>query len=128
MSNDLLADALNTIKTHEMAGKPDCEVKPSKMVRETLKILQAKEFIGDFEFVDEGRGGYFRIKLLGRVNQCGAIKPRYPIKNSELAEWEQKFIPGTGFGLIIISTSKGLMTNEDVRASKIGGRLIAYIY
>lgn len=128
MSNDLLADALNTIKTHEVAGKPDCEVKPSKMVRETLKILQAKGFIGDFEFADEGRGGYFRIKLLGRVNQCGAIKPRYPVKNLELAEWEQKFIPGVGFGLIIISTPKGLMTNEDARAAKTGGRLIAYIY
>ena len=129
MSNDLLADALNTIKTHETAGKPDCEVKPSKMVRETLKILQAKGYIGDFEYVDEGsRGGFFRIKLLGKVNQCGSIKPRYPIKKAELAEWEQKFIPGAGFGFILISTSKGLMTNEDSRREGLGGRLIAYIY
>jgi small subunit ribosomal protein S8 len=55
MANDPLADALNTIKTHEMFSKAACEVKPSKLVRETLKILQRRGFIGDFEFVDEAR-------------------------------------------------------------------------
>jgi small subunit ribosomal protein S8 len=128
MSNDLLADALNTIKTHEMAGKPECEVKPSKMVRETLKILQRLGYIGDFEFVDLGNSGFFKVKLLGKVNQCGSIKPRYPVKKDEYAEWEQKFIPGVGFGTIIVSTPKGLMTNDEAKQTKSGGRLIAFIY
>lgn len=128
MSKDLLADALNTIKTHEINGKIDCEVKPSKIVRETLKILQAKGFIGDFEYVDEGFSGYFKIKLLGKVNKCGAIKPRYPIRKDEWVEWEQKFIPGVGFGILIVSTPQGLMTNEEAKKQNIGGRLIAYVY
>lgn len=128
MSNDLLADALNTIKTHEMTGKSDCEVRPSKMVRETLKILQGKGYIGDFEYVDEGRSGYFRVKLLGKVNQCGAIKPRFAVKKDGWADWEQKFIPGVGFGMLIVTTPKGLMTNEEAKSSQTGGRLVAYIY
>lgn len=128
MSNDLLADALNTIKTHEMSGKPECEVKPSKMVRETLKILQRAGFIGDFEYVDEGHTGVFRVKLVGRVNQCGAIKPRYAVKKHEWAGWEQKFIPGVGFGLLIVSTPAGLMTNEEAKTAETGGRLLAFIY
>ena len=128
VSKDLLADALNTLKTHEMAGKPDCEVKPSKMVRETLKILQSKGYIGDFEYIDEGTTGHFRVKLMGRINQCGAIKPRFPAKKTEWNEWEQKFIPGVGFGLLIVSTPAGLMTNEEAKTAATGGRLIAFVY
>lgn len=128
MANDPLADALNTIKTHEMFGKAACEVKPSKLVRETLKILQKQGFIGDFEFVDDGRSGYFRIKLLGRVNQCGAVKPRFAVKKSEWPDWEQKYLPGVGFGMFVVSTPQGLMTNEEAKGKGLGGRLIAFIY
>lgn len=128
MANDPLADALNSIKTHEMFSKAACEVKPSKIVRETLKILQRKGFIGDFEFVDDGKSGYFKIKLLGKVNQCGAVKPRFAVKNSEWNEWEQKYLPGASFGMFIVSTPQGLMTNEDAKSKGIGGRLIAFIY
>ena len=128
MSNDLLADALNVIKTHEMAGKDECKIQPSKIVRETLKILQKEGYIGDFEYVDEGYTGYFKVKLLGRVNKCGAIKPRYPVKRTEWVEWEEKYIPGVGFGLLIVSTPKGIMTNEKAKENSIGGRLIAYVY
>ena len=128
MAVDHLVDALNTIKTHEHFGKPTCEVHPSKLVRETLKILQARGFIGDFEFVDDGKSGQFRIKLLGKVNKCGAIKPRYPIKGTQWNEWEQKYIPGVGFGILIVSTSSGLMSNEEAKQKGLGGRLLAFVY
>ena len=96
MANDPLADALNSIKTHETFGKSSCEVKPSKLVRETLKILQRSGFIGDFEFVDDGKSGYFKIKLMGKVNQCGAVKPRFAVKNADWGSLEQKYLPGSG--------------------------------
>ncbi len=128
MTNDPLADALNTIKTHEMYGRKECIVKPSRLVRETLRILQSRGYIGEFEFVDNGRSGVFRVKLLGRINQSGCIKPRFPVKKDEWSEWEQKFIPGEGFGFLIVSTPKGLMTNEEAKAGKSGGRLIAFVY
>ncbi|MCX8198149.1 MAG: 30S ribosomal protein S8 [Candidatus Micrarchaeota archaeon] len=128
MANDPLADALNSIKTHEMFSKSVCEVKPSKLVRETLKILQRKGYIGDFEFVDDGKSGYFKIKLLGKVNQCGAVKPRFAVKKNEWSEWEAKYLPGSGFGMFIVSTPLGLMTHTEAKEKGLGGRLIAYIY
>ncbi len=128
MANDPLADALNSIKTHEMSGLGDCEVKPSKLVRETLKILQKRGFIGDFEFVDDGKSGYFKVRLLGKVNQCGAVKPRFAVKRAEWPEWEQKYLPGAGFGMFIVSTPQGLMTNGEAKEKGMGGRLIAYVY
>lgn len=128
MANDPLADALNAIRTHETFCKSACEVKPSKLVRETLKILQRKGFIGDFEFVDDGKSGHFKIKLLGKVNQCGAVKPRFAVKNSDWGNWEQKYLPGAGFGMFVVSTPQGLMTHAEARDKGLGGRLIAYIY
>ena len=128
MTNDPLADALNTIKTHEVGGKPACEVKPSKLVRETLRILQARGYIGDFEFMDDGKSGIFKIKLVGRINECGAIKPRFPVKKDEWNAWEQRYIPGVDFGVLIVSTPVGLMTNVEAKKQSIGGRLIAYVY
>lgn len=128
MANDPLADALNAIKTHEVFCKPSCEVKPSKLVRETLRILQRKGFIGDFEFVDDGKSGHFRIKLLGRVNQCGAVKPRFAVKKADWIGWEQKYLPGAAFGMFVVSTPQGLMTNDEAKEKGLGGRLIAFIY
>ncbi|MCX8163224.1 MAG: 30S ribosomal protein S8 [Candidatus Micrarchaeota archaeon] len=128
MSKDLVSDALNTIKTHEMNGKEECEVKYSKLIKEILKILQQKNYIGEFEFVDKGPHSYFKVKLLGKINNCGAIKPRFAIKKTEWVEWEQKYIPGLGFGFLIVSTPKGLMTNEEAKKQNLGGRLIAFVY
>ncbi|MEM3361861.1 MAG: 30S ribosomal protein S8 [Candidatus Anstonellaceae archaeon] len=128
MSKDLVADALNTIKTHEMNGKEECEVKYSKLIKEILKILQQKNYIGEFEFVDRGPKSFFKVKLIGRINNCGAIKPRFAIKKTEWVEWEQKYIPGLGFGFLIVSTPKGLMTNEEAKKQNLGGRLIAFVY
>jgi small subunit ribosomal protein S8 len=128
MANDPLADALDVIKTHEFKGRQECVIKPSRLVRETLKILQTKRYIGEFEFIDDGKSGTFKVKLLGKINKCGVIKPRFAAKKTEWNEWEQRYIPGVGFGFLIVSTPEGLMTNEDAKKRNIGGRLIAYIY
>ncbi|MFH2106578.1 MAG: 30S ribosomal protein S8 [Candidatus Micrarchaeota archaeon] len=128
MALDYLADALNTIKTHEMVGQKDCSVKATKLIGLVLDVLKTNRYIEAYEKVDNGRGGYFNITLAGRINNCGVIKPRFPVKKMGIPEAEQQYIPGVGVGLLILSTSAGLMTNAEAEQKKIGGRLIAYIY
>ena len=129
LSNDPLADALNTIRTHEIAGKRDCTIRPaSKLIREVLLMFQKHNYIGEFEFVDDGKSGTFKVQLLGNINDTKAIKPRFSVKLSEVAKWEQRFIPSKDFGLLLISTPYGLMTNSEVKERKTGGKLMAYIY
>jgi len=125
---DRLADALNTLKTHEMVGQSRCTVKAAKIVREVLDLLKEHRYLGDFNFVEDGKGGFFDITLDGRINDCGVIKPRVAVRRVDWAKWEQQFIPGVGVGLLIVSTSKGIMTNTDAEAQHIGGRLLAYVY
>jgi len=129
MVNDPLADALNTIKTSEIAGKQECIIFPaSRLIRAVLLIFQRQGYIGEFEFVDDGTSGSFKIRLVGKVNSCGAIKPRFAVKTTEWNKWEQRYIPSRDFGLLIVSTPKGIMTNRDAKGKNTGGRLIAYVY
>ncbi len=125
---DHLSDALNTFKTHETVGQTTCTVKATKLIKEVLTLLQEFKYIKEFLLVENGRGGVFSVELDGRINNCGTIKPRYPVKRNEWARMEQQYIPGVGVGLLIVSTSQGIMTNMEAQKRKVGGRLIAYIY
>ena len=125
---DSLADALNIIKVHRKVGKTECKVPATKLVKVVLKLLQQEGYIKEFEFVDDNRSGYFIVRGFGPINDCGVIKPRFSIKKDELSDWEQQYLPSKDFGALIISTSKGTMTNKELRESKVGGRLIAYVY
>ena len=126
---DPLADALSNIINREKIGRKECILKPaSKLIANTLKIMQQAGYIGEFEFIDDGRAGKFKVQLLGRINKCGVIKPRYPVKYRELEKWEKEFLPSREFGVLILTTSKGVMSHLDAKKNKIGGRLVAYVY
>ena len=125
---DHLADALNTIKTHEYVGQMTCRVRATKLIEKVLDVLKEHSYLSDYKKIEDGRSGYFEVELDGRINDCGVIKPRYPVKKNEWARKEEQFIPGVGVGLLIVSTSQGIMTNADAEEKKIGGRLVAYVY
>jgi small subunit ribosomal protein S8 len=125
---DHLADALNTIKTHEHVGLTTCTVKSTKLVGQILRLLKEHKYLKGYKLLENGRGGLFEVELDGRINDCGVIKPRTPVRRTELAVKEQQFIPGFGVGLLILSTPGGVMTNMEAERMRIGGRLLAYIY
>ncbi len=129
MKRDLINDALVAIKNAEAAGKQSLVVRPtSNLLKEVLKIMQKEGYIGEFEYIDDHRGGKFLIKLSHRLNNCGVIKPRFPLKKTEYERWEQRYLPAANFGILIVSTSSGLMTHYESKKNGLGGRLIAYIY
>ncbi|MFH1520660.1 MAG: 30S ribosomal protein S8 [Candidatus Micrarchaeota archaeon] len=125
---DHLADALNTIKTHEIVGQNICTVKATKIIADILKVLKDNKYLKDYKKLENSRGGWFEVHLDGRINDCGVIKPRMPVKRSDWAKREQEFIPGFGVGLLIVSTPNGIMTNNEAEKKHVGGRLLAYVY
>ncbi len=129
LSNDPLADALNVLRTHEKVGKRDCLIRPaSTQVREVLLLFQKNNYIGEFEFIDDGKSGAFKVQLLGNINDCMTIKPRFSVKIAEWNKWEQRYVPGKEFGMLVVSTPFGLMTNSEAKAKGTGGKLVAYVY
>ena len=126
---DSLANALVNIMNSEERGKSECIVTPApKLIANVLRTLQKAGYVGEFEFIDDGRLGKLRIQLLGRINKCGVIKPYFSISYTELEDWAHKYLPGKDIGLLILTTSKGIITHKDAIANKVGGRLMAYVY
>ena len=129
MQHDTLADAMSLIKNAEVSGKMDCFIKPSsKLVGRVLKVMQENNYIGNFEYIEDGRAGIFKVQLIGHINNCGVIKPRYSIKRQDLERFESRFLPAQDFGVLILTTTHGVISHIDARNLKTGGKLLAYVY
>ena len=129
MLNDPLANALSRMKNAEIKGKGICIIQPSsKLIEGVLNLLKEKGYIGEFEHVEDGKAGVFQVKLLGNINNCGVIKPRYPVKKDELDKWESQYLPAQDFGLLILTTTNGVLSHNEAKKSGIGGKLLAYVY
>jgi small subunit ribosomal protein S8 len=127
--HDPIASALTTIMNNEERGKKECIVTPApKLLANVLRVLQKHGYIGEFEYIDDGRFGKFRIQLLGKINKCGVIKPRFSVSYKEIEEWVKKYLPSKDVGILIITTSKGLLTHKEAIENRIGGQLLAYVY
>jgi len=126
---DPLANGLTTIMNNEIRNKRECVISPaSKLLGMVLRVMQLNGYIGEFELIDDGRSGKFRVQLLGRINKCGVIKPRYPTKLDEFEEWEKRFLPSKDVGILIISTPYGVMSHKEAKKKRTGGRLLAFVY
>jgi len=113
MLNDPLANALSLIKNAEIKGKGTCTIQPSsKLIGGVLNLLKEKGYIGEFEYIQDGRAGIFQVKLKGNINNCGVIKPRYPIKRNDLEKWESRYLPARDFGILILTTTQGIVFTQ----------------
>ncbi|MBS3126773.1 30S ribosomal protein S8 [Candidatus Woesearchaeota archaeon] len=129
MLNDPLAAALTKILNAERVGKREVVIKPaSNTLKKILSIMNEHQFIGSFEEIDARQGGFLKVHLLGSINRCGVIKPRFSTKMKEFEKWEKRYLPARDFGIILISTPQGIMTHSQAKNINIGGKLIAYCY
>lgn len=129
MLNDPLANTLSKMLNVEQVGKTTCIVKPSsKVIKEVLKIMADSGYIQGFQEIEDGKGKMVKIELSGKINNCGVIKPRFSVKAKDYEKFEKRYLPASGFGFIIVSTSKGTMVHEEAKKKGLGGRLISYVY
>ncbi|HII29788.1 30S ribosomal protein S8 [Candidatus Woesearchaeota archaeon CG08_land_8_20_14_0_20_47_9] len=126
--NDLLSNALSHILNSERSHKQECLVKSSKLIRGVLELLQAHHYIGGYSAVEDGRGGILRVNLLGQINRCGSIKPRFAVGKFGFERFEKSILPAKDFGILVVSTPQGLMTHTEAKKRNMGGKLIAYCY
>ncbi len=125
---DLLSDALSAIMNAVMVGKSEVVIPRSKLIGAVLNEMQKAGYIGMFEIIDDGRGGKIKVQLVGRINKCGAIKPRFSFKKNELDKWVRHFLPARGMGVLVVSTSQGIMSHQEAMEKGLGGILLAYVY
>lgn len=124
MRHDTLSDALSIIKNAEAVGKSECTVPNGKLVRAILDIIQKVGYIGQVR--ESGRS--VRVQLVGKINALHAIRPRFPVARDGFEKFEKRYLPSRDVGVIIVSTSQGVMPHKEATAKGIGGRLLAYVY
>lgn len=129
---DTLANAMTTIVNAEMRAKKEALIMPaSKLIINVLKVMQKEGYIGEIEYIDDGRQGKIKVQLLGRINKAGVIKPRFSVKYKDLVSmpaWLKKYLPSREIGILIISTPQGVMSHKEAIKKKTGGVLLGYVY
>ncbi|HEY7109183.1 MAG TPA: 30S ribosomal protein S8 [Nitrososphaeraceae archaeon] len=124
-----LSNLFTTIYNNESRRKKECIVSPSsRFASEILRAMQKARYIGEFEQVDDNRQGKFRIQLLAKINKCGIITPRFSVKNGEYLNWERQFLPAYNMGVLLVSTSKGIMNHHEAQEQGLGGVLVGYVF
>ena len=125
---DKLADAINVIKSHERVGKSECTIYSTKLIRAVLDVMAKEHYINGYQEFSDRYAKRAKVSLAGRINKIGVVKPRYAVTRAEIQKYEERYIPSRDFGILILSTPKGIITNREARAMGIGGRLLAYVY
>lgn len=125
----VLADALNAINNAEKTGKRQVLIRPSsKVIIKFLSVMQKHGYIGEFEYIDDHRSGKIVVQLTGRLNKCGVISPRFNVKIGDIERWTDNLLPARQFGLVILTTSAGIMDHEEARRKHVSGKILGFVY
>ena len=129
---DPIADYLTRLRNAISANHRVVEVPASNLKKEITKILFEKGYIMNYKFIEEGPQGSIKIALkYDLVNKVNAIKSLTRVSTPGLRKYVgYKDMPRVlnGLGIAILSTSRGVMTDKEASAQKVGGEVLCYIY
>jgi small subunit ribosomal protein S8 len=129
--SDPIADMLTRVRNASRARHTEVIVPASRTKREIARILKEEGFIADVREERAGPSQMLRIELKyvdGKVPVVSGLKR---ISKPGLRVYAQKTdIPRVlgGLGVVIVSTSKGIMTGSQAKQAQLGGEILAYIW
>ena len=127
MAQDIVADGLNQIMNTMRVGKKEVVIKrSSKVLVKLLDMMKERKHI-DYEIIGDEKKPEVKVSII-KLNECRAIKPRFTVMVDEIEKYLRRFLVSRNFGIVVVSTSKGLMTQDECYANNIGGCLLAYFY
>ena len=130
MVTDPIADMLTRIRNAQMARHRRVDMPVSKLKVEVARLLRDNHYIHDFKLLDDGKHPVLRLYLkyfqdkpvireLRRVSKPGL---RQYVGAQEIPRVRN------GLGMALLSTSRGVMTDREARAAKVGGELLAIVW
>lgn len=125
---DTIANLLSSIRNAEMAGHQSLLVPASKINLAILKILKDNKYLENYKLLDEEKPA--KIEVI--TNTTSGTWHRYKriSKPGRRIYTESSKIPivRRGFGMVILSTSAGLMSGRDAKKKNLGGEIICEVY
>ena len=129
--SDPIADMLTRIRNACGAGHKKVDVPASRLKRDIARILTERRFINNFTFVEDNRQGYLRLYLKYDANEESVIQGIQRISKPGLRRYVvKKEIPRVlnGLGIAILTTPKGIMTDDESRTAGVGGEVLCYVW
>ena len=129
MKCNILANALKAILNAERKGKRQVLIRPSsKVLIKFLKLMQKRGYIGEIEIIDDHRSGKVVVELLGRINKCGVISPRFDVPLNQMERWTNSILPARQFGYLVLTTTKGIVDHNQATHKGTGGKIVGFFY
>lgn len=127
---DPIADMLTRIRNAVAVKKPEIVLPYSKLKFNVAKILEKENYVGKVEKVENGKFHELKIGLKYNDNSPVIRHIKRISKPGQRIYLSGKELPYVlnGYGLAILSTSKGIMTNKEARRQNIGGELMCEIW
>lgn len=132
MVTDPIADFLTRIRNAQLAGHRLVEIPASNLKKRITEILYDQGYILKYKFEDDDKQGVIKIALkYDAATKQPAIRSLERISRPGLRQYAKpadfkRVI--NGLGVAIISTSKGVMTDKQAKAEKVGGEVLCHIY
>ena len=131
MMTDPIADMLTRIRNANMAKLEKVDVPASKMKIEITKILKEKGFIKSFKVIRDRKQGVIRITMKYLEGYEKVITGLKRVSKPGLRVYvDRSGVPKVmgGYGIVILSTSRGIMTDEVCRSQGIGGEVLCNVW
>lgn len=128
---DPIADFLTRIRNANMVYRSTVEIPASKMKVALASVLKDEGFIKDYEVIEDNKQGIIRVYLKYGANKERVISGLRRISKPGRRVYARKDqVPRVlgGFGIAILSTSKGIMTDKQARKLGLGGEVICYVW
>ncbi|MDD2751813.1 MAG: 30S ribosomal protein S8 [Candidatus Omnitrophica bacterium] len=128
--SDLIADSLAMIRNAIMAKKENVDIPASNTLKSILEILKEQEYIDAFKPIEDKKQGVLRIYLKYLAGKSAIINMKRVSRPGLRVYVKKDKIPKVlrGRGMAIISTSKGIVTDNKAREDGLGGEVIAYVW
>jgi len=130
MNTDPIANMLTKIRNAVMAYHQSVEIPSSKMKREMVRILFEEGYILNYSVMNE-EGREKIVINLKYVDGISAITALQRVSKPGLRVYKsRKNIPlvNNGYGIAIISTPMGVITDAEARKKKVGGEVLCYVW
>jgi len=128
--SDPVADMLTRIRNAVRIGKSEVNIKASNICKGIASVLKDEGYIEDFDRIDDGRQGILRVAL--KYDQSGEpiIKEIIRISKPGCRIYSSvDKLPRVlaGMGVVVVSTSKGVMSDRSCREANVGGEILCTV-
>ena len=131
MINDLVADSITRVRNAAMRKLDVTTLMHSKLVEAVMVVFQNKGYIESFNVVEKGNKKFIKVVLKYDDNGNSVITEVKKISKPGRRVYKGKNnmkLFKNGYGTIVVSTSKGVLSNEDAHKAGVGGELLCSIW